>query len=211
MIALKLTSWYGTLPDWLAAAGTIGAFVAGLRLLGKELETRREALEDRRLAQARMVAAWATEPYLEGESGEKKFALKAYNGSDEPIYEVAVVLKPHPRVLENDPDPGWRMTACLSVGVLGPRHDEVRYLSTKRVSPGPVEISFTDAAGRRWTRFPDGSLVGPVTSMPSVKDRLDAFARLRWTSWTHRPCVRRNHRDRLDCMHQRTCSPIPLR
>jgi hypothetical protein len=60
MLAFELTDFYGTLPDWLAALGTIGAFFAGLRLLRKELEARRDDVEDRRSAQARLVAAWVS-------------------------------------------------------------------------------------------------------------------------------------------------------
>jgi hypothetical protein len=34
---------WGTVPDWLAAVGTLAAFAVALRLLGKELAARRGA------------------------------------------------------------------------------------------------------------------------------------------------------------------------
>ena len=49
---------FGTVPDWLAAVGTLLAFVVALRLLFKELAAHREQEEDRRRNQASLVTAW---------------------------------------------------------------------------------------------------------------------------------------------------------
>lgn len=38
------------------------------------------------------------------------------------------------------------------------------------IEPGPVSISFTDAAGRRWKRYPDGRLVELNRPRRSRKD-----------------------------------------
>lgn len=42
----------GTIPDWIAALGTVAAFGVALRPLAKELAARREVEEDCRRAQA---------------------------------------------------------------------------------------------------------------------------------------------------------------
>jgi hypothetical protein len=40
---------------------------------------------------------------------------------------------------------------------------------------GPVSISFTDAAGRRWKRYPDGRLVELGRQRRSRKDFMNAW------------------------------------
>lgn len=55
-LPLAQVEW-GTVPDWVAAFGTLAAFAVALRLLFKELEARREYEADRRRDQARLVAA----------------------------------------------------------------------------------------------------------------------------------------------------------
>jgi hypothetical protein len=49
---------YGTVPDWLAGAGTVGALVVALVLLSHDLRARREVEEERRRAQASRVVCW---------------------------------------------------------------------------------------------------------------------------------------------------------
>jgi hypothetical protein len=39
---------YGTVPEWLAGAGTVGALVVALVLLSQDLRARREVEEERR-------------------------------------------------------------------------------------------------------------------------------------------------------------------
>jgi hypothetical protein len=42
--------------------------------------------------------------------------------------------------------------------------------------PGPITLSFTDAAGRRWKRYPDGRLVEPDRPQRrSHKDAMNAW------------------------------------
>ena len=96
MVAFKLTPFRGTLPDWLAALGTVGGFFAGLRLLRKELDARREVEEDRRRQQASRVACWVG--MIEQEPGRRLMPERAgefplvvgavlHNGSEEPVYD----------------------------------------------------------------------------------------------------------------------------
>ena len=42
---------------------------------------------------------------------------------------------------------------------IGPGEVEIFSFPVSRVESGPLTLSFTDAAGRRWKRYPDGRLV----------------------------------------------------
>jgi hypothetical protein len=192
MLAFELTPFWGTLPDWLAAAGTIGAFFAGLRLLRKELDTRREALEDRRRAQARLVAAWTDIQPVPGLLGppitippyEHVFFVR--NGSEEPVYDVSIIMVAEDSPYADDPEAAWRKDGALEAGAMHahfsivPPGERIRNTIPAAVAPSPYPpcaLSFTDAQERRWKRYPNGRLEGPSEPRRSVKDRLDAWAR----------------------------------
>ena len=85
---------WGTIPDWLAAFGTLAAFAVALRLLAKELAVRREAEEDRRSEQARLVSTWDTFPEPDPrDSSQSRFFVVVRNASEEPVYSVTVVME----------------------------------------------------------------------------------------------------------------------
>ena len=178
MLAFNWTPSWGTLPDWLAAFGTVGAFVAGLRLLRKELDTRREAVEDRRRAQARLVSAWVSPARvrtgLEPEEVDFGHTLTARNGSDEPVHNVMVKLYRMRQPQEN--------AGAFYFDVLPPQSTEERsFVRDPGGLPWLLVSWFTDAQGYSWERLPNGSLRirkgPPATHRRSVKDRLDAFAK----------------------------------
>jgi hypothetical protein len=138
----------GTVPDWLAAVGTFLAFAVALRLLFKELAARREVEEDRRREQASRVAIWTQSVPAPGPSAT--YAIVMNNSSEEPVSAITFVMY-HPdepeRVIRED---SWDL---LPPG----RHPGPA--TTETYLPGPIRLSFTDAAGRRWTRYPNGRLV----------------------------------------------------
>jgi hypothetical protein len=156
---------WGTVPDWLAAIGTLAAFGVALRLLAKELAARREQEEDRRSSQARLVSAWPTDPQVEG--GRLRVTVVVKNGSDEPVYQVHAVLVPPDSPWAEDPEAGAGQVPAAEIGrmMLPPGQKEegrfpmIMSILHTGIGPGPVGISFTDAAGRRWKRYPDGRLV----------------------------------------------------
>jgi hypothetical protein len=164
--------------------GTLAAFAVALRLLAKELETRREALEDRRRAQARLVAAWTTTPSTSGSLPDQpsRFELVTRNGSDEPVYAVLVSLL---WTVVNLGYSGMVVSGAVAseatYTVLGPQSEE-RVTHSEAFTPaGLVRVEFTDSQGYRWRRGPRGDLElvdsPPATRRRSVKDRLDAFAK----------------------------------
>jgi hypothetical protein len=192
MLAFKLTPWYGTLPDWLAALGTVGAFFAGLRLLRKELDARLDEVEDRRQAQARLVVAWTDIEQVKGMLGPPaaapsyEFALIVKNNSEEPVYDVRITMVSEDSPFADDPEAARREDGTLEAGALEgrfsmvPPGERIRNAIPLDVAPSPYppcSLSFTDAQERRWKRYPNGRLQGPPEVRQSVKDRLDAWAR----------------------------------
>ena len=183
MLAFKVTTFYGIVPDWLAALGTVGAFIAGLLLLRKELDARREAQDDRRRAQARLVATWASNSRRpENESSVPEFVVVTSNGSDEPVYDVLVEL--FSRLLNLQP-PGMSQpqqpVLRLGFDVLPPQYREAQRVAKNQEGiPGWLTISFRDSQGYRWKRHGNGwlqLLEGPRPPRRAVKDRLTAVLR----------------------------------
>jgi hypothetical protein len=161
----------GTIPDWIAALGTVAAFLVALRLLAKELTARREVEEDRRRAQARLVSAWTTPRRIETAGPELKleFIVVLKNGSDEPVHEVWLTLVPDSSPFASDPE-----AARAEDGTV--KDPDTDWGNVELVPPGetfnvavmpgryPIKklvlgISFTDSQGRRWRRLPGGTLI----------------------------------------------------
>lgn len=146
--------------DWSAigtvigAIGTVGAFGVGLYLLGAQVL-------DRRRAQARLVSAWLKE-IRKDEKPPLIFVIRAENGSTEPVYAVSVQL-----VYGNSG------TFVRDVGVLGPGEAaelDLTIPGMRPIDPAP-DITFTDAAGRHWTRYGrSGSLIGGDPNPPFKQD-----------------------------------------
>jgi hypothetical protein len=135
-------------PDWIAALGTVGAFWATFALLRKEQKARREAEEERRREQASRVAIWTQSVPAPGPSTTYFIVMR--NNSEEPVSAITFVME--------HPDQPGRVIREDSWDLLPPgRHPGPA--TTEEYLPGPITLSFTDAAGRRWTRYPDGLLV----------------------------------------------------
>lgn len=155
---------WGSVPDWLAAIGTLAAFGVALRLLAKELDARREQEEDRRRAQARLVNAWPTMKWRESD-GEAESWFVVVNASDEPVYQVKVTVVPRDSGFAADPEAARGQVPTIEEDLplpLRPQETSERWapaeskLGTWHVVLG---LSFTDSMGRRWKRYPDGRLV----------------------------------------------------
>jgi hypothetical protein len=171
---------WGSVPDWLAAIGTLAAFAVALRLLAKELAARRDQEEDRRRAQARLVNAWPTMRWRESD-GEAEGWSVVRNDSDEPIYQVKLTVVPRDSRFASDPEAARGQAQTIEddwMGVL-PRQTREGWLpaewklSTWYVAMG---LSFTDSQGRRWKRLPNGTLT-EVTKRQrrSRKDYMNAW------------------------------------
>ena len=137
-MSTAVSSW-GWNTDTVSAWGTAGGFLlAGAAFLG--------SLYDRRRTQARQVAAW-----FERDSDGSGVLLHAQNSSDEPVYRVRVE---HARKLVDDL--GWSVLPPGKVEkVPGARELVDQYDGS---FSAPIQLTFTDAAGRRWRRTYRGRL-----------------------------------------------------
>jgi len=178
----------GDLPTWVAAIGTVGALVAALIQINTERKRRHayEAREhdERRHAQARLVAAFLGKEEIRGRPPAKdedrsrsdsgRTPIYIVNGSDEPAYEpiVAVVAiqgaAPHTieQMLEYGKSRykyGQRPPApVMTVSIIPPGKSVVwvegtgwsQHLSGR----SGAEIAFTDRAGVHWIRRATGEL-----------------------------------------------------
>jgi hypothetical protein len=151
----------GDVPSWLAAIGTVGAFGVALYLLGVQMRDRREETQDRRMAQARLVAAWLSEMVPTGvASGAPPTSLIDYvvlvrNGSDQPVYALVVKLAV-----------GVRGTFVRQMGELGPletRELRIKVPGEPRSLP-ETSIMFGDSGSRVWMRSGRGKLTNPTAA-----------------------------------------------
>jgi hypothetical protein len=149
-------------PDWLAAIGTLAAFAVAVRLLAKELAVRREAEEDRRTEQARHVSTWTTFPEPDDQDSSLFwFFVVVKNGSEEPVYNVSVLMdEPGSIYAEATGSPTCRMEFFT----VAPGESDRPRLRMSEHQSGPLTLLFTDAAGRRWKRYPDGRLEGSLNA-----------------------------------------------
>jgi hypothetical protein len=150
-------SGWDTTWNAVEAIGTSGALlVAATALLGQVKDKRRE--------QASKVSAVFGGATGEG-NGKHTVRVRVTNRSDEPIYEVSCFVRGHqghmpygetrPFTLPGQGDGQYEIPEVQEDGLLYWRE---------------VGVHFRDAAGRHWTRFPDGHL----------RDRTRAVALLRW-------------------------------
>jgi hypothetical protein len=177
MPAFKWTPWWGTLPEWLAAFGTLLAFAVALRLLFKELKTRREDVDSRLRAQARLVAAWVAQINTDETSGRRRTTchLLTRNGSDEPVHNVTVTLYergPAKDALHERASHWYALLAPQMTEAFGPIYlGRELYFAWSSLT---ASIAFRDSQGYSWLREPNGILTlleGP----PSLEKR-----RIRW-------------------------------
>lgn len=141
-------------PVWLTAGGTVGAFLVALYLLGVQVVTCRLEVRERRMAQARCVAAWVSEMVRVSDSkGHFRISVRARNSSDQPAYDVSIKL-----------EAGVRGSFVRTPFVLGPRDMRewsIEVPSYLRGFPG-VGIAFRDSGGLQWLRSVTGELRNPI-------------------------------------------------
>lgn len=94
MIETMAVNWQmGNLAEWVGSIGTVGAFAGTLWLLRHEQRSRRSDEADRRAAQAQLVAGWLG-PSEELADDLLRQTAHIFNGSNAPIYTVALVSSP---------------------------------------------------------------------------------------------------------------------
>lgn len=169
---------WGTIPDWLAAIGTISAVVVALSLAHRDAERlaeeRKEAKGDR-LEAAKERALFREQQAAEAEERKRRLAAKVtlvvkpfhdgaesfirwtvHNGGDEPVSMVSVVRRPQP-VNASLEKPGVEVSHTWpSIEARGERTKVTQVYDTLKMREG--EVQFIDGAGQRWQRKEFGSL-----------------------------------------------------
>lgn len=169
---------WGTVPDWLAAIGTISAVCLAVWLARRDgtrlEEERREAKADREEAakeralfreqqaaeaeerKRRLAAKVTLVVKLFHEGPEKFFKWTVHNGGDEPISMVSVVRRALPR---DGSDEKPEVQVCYtwpSIEAHGERTEVTQVYDTFNMREG--ELQFTDGYRQRWQRKEFGSL-----------------------------------------------------
>ena len=173
---------WGNVAEWVGAIGTVGALVAAVLLLRKELtslevdrkaqaeerEARAEERELQRREHARTVAVWLDDrevAYMPDVTGfDTKVHVK--NASSWPVDNcVAYLIHPVGGPLDDPDHPDHLPALELVVGTLPPGETVTETVGQECIDrervifPGLVaEVAFTDSAGIHWRRRVDGSL-----------------------------------------------------
>jgi hypothetical protein len=165
---------WGTFPDWVAAVGTVGAFIAAVVIFG--VTVRQNRLADRR-SQARLFDAWVTtarwadypEHSIGAVSQKLQVAIDCSNASGQSmrnvmadflfanqsvdgLYDLHLIPPTTPGNLER------RWFWLLSVKQTSQNREY-----TDRILRGflRMNMTFTDASGSRWIRTWKGELESP--------------------------------------------------
>jgi hypothetical protein len=155
------------LPAWITAIGTLGAFGVALVVLGVQAWDHYREAKDRRMAQARLVAAWLDNigpKSTEDDQVIVPLVILVRNGSSEPVYDVAVKV-----------DVGVRGAFVRSPGTVGPGETREFVIESPGFPRGVpnTQIVFVDSAGQRWRR--DGQ-TGRLTTVRGLGEILQESA-----------------------------------
>jgi hypothetical protein len=145
----------GSVADWFAAVGTVGALFVSLYLVQQERGFRLRA-------QASRVSAWAEWDRSQSGRHERPFFAYVNNSSEAPIYVDVMTVSDHE----------GRNPLHVRIGTV-PAHETRDYgLDVTSFPPGGkvplVEIEFLDADRVRWRRNSRAALqrIGPTGVVP---------------------------------------------
>lgn len=140
---------WGTVPDWFAGVGTVGALIIALVLLKNEMADRKRVAESHDRKPADAIFAWV-QPRTDA-GGWEAYVM---NRGDGPVYDAVVYYTP----LTDPPLP--TVESVWGTIPPGDARPGDRYADhpTDLFGIPPVEIEFTDGRGRHWRRKADGQL-----------------------------------------------------
>ena len=150
---------WGTVPDWLAAVGTVGALVAGLVLLRRQLSEYALSARERRATQASLILGWTVPPAKD--EPQQAAVVVVRNASPSPVYKLMAFLR----------DESGDMRIVWASSPVGPsveRRIVVKFGHQHEPAAADIiELEFTDGSGLTWRRDTDGTL----TEVSSEKAR----------------------------------------
>jgi hypothetical protein len=138
----------GTLPEWIAALGTVGALAFVAVGLHREREARQRDERDRDAAQARLIVAWPLDEIDPLPLGDIIYFAKLANYSQLPVRGITLTFQP------------GNLTKNISEQ-LPKQVSEHEFRVTGPTVPVPIggramTLVFLDARGLRWRRTQDG-------------------------------------------------------
>lgn len=150
-LACSMIQW-GNVAEWIAALAALFGFVGAFVLLKRQLKTYEAEHEDRIRRLAEGVSVWSRRtPGPDGSTIE--VAVFAKNAGQGPVYRAAIrVMHQGAPVIGDFGTLAPGETRHTTLGV-----PSVLQLITDTTDP-PVEIYFTDGAGRHWLRDFSGDL-----------------------------------------------------
>jgi hypothetical protein len=136
---------WGSVPEWVAAVGTVGTLVYATVLLGKQRQRLQQEVDRHDREQASLVSAW-----VKLEHGGQ-LSVRLRNANDVPIYQCYLELL--------DPD-GGVLDQRFEESVPPGEHDLSPYDHELQFDPDlvSVKLDFFDPEGRHWVRRPNGTL-----------------------------------------------------
>lgn len=135
-------SW-GSVPDWVAAVGTVGALLVALFLLKREIDDRRARQRKNDMKPATQVFGWVV-------AKDDSWGLKVQNNGDEPVFDLVFYATPPVGL-------GQPTTRQVLFGTVPPKivldgeyHEHPDEREDLLFGFPSVEIEFTDGRGRHW-------------------------------------------------------------
>jgi hypothetical protein len=144
----------GSLPDWVSAVGTLGAFAVALYLLYRELINRQIEREERLKDQASLVSGWGIISSVD--SGTICTAV-VRNSSNQLIYKCRIEARIEATSRKRPPRLAYAMWY-----VVPPGGEEQSSWKLDRYHPSQwpaIELTFIDARGNTWRRKSTGELI----------------------------------------------------
>jgi hypothetical protein len=151
---------WGDVATWVGGIATSLALFFTYALLRVTRREQRAVQAEKREAQARLVSAWTTQIQPGPGSSSYSVTLTLQNSSDEPVYGLRTAVGSE-----------WSRAEIAYVEldldyIVPPKASQRREIALQfaRIKPAgagsslPVELLFTDAAGRHWHRDRHGSL-----------------------------------------------------
>lgn len=162
---------WGSIPDWIAAVGTILAVSVSVSLAAFEIRQRRrsETLlagegERARSTDAASVVAWVETKQVKGKS---RSTLRLLNAGRRPVFAITMVpvsyggFRRGQRIVTPVLGPGMHLDEPFDGEVndlLAPEHADDHYVHPDPAARIGVKLIFRDSAGLNWERGIDGRL-----------------------------------------------------
>ena len=148
----------GDVPSWIAAFGTLFAFIVAFKQINTERDIRkRNEIRDElanRSRQASKIAPWITSEI------NNKTTVAIRNGSDEPVYKAIVSVGtfqgagPNPQLLNRD----LNYRRFIPIVPPGTWYVDLGFIDRGMFFHPGLEIAFSDTLGFAWVRDIFGNL-----------------------------------------------------